>query len=55
MDFYRILDIIGEIAFVVMVVWGFAAGLRFFFMMENRAEQILEELKQIKEKLDKKD
>ena len=50
-----IIDILREIGFVLMVVVGIMLTITFLWMIATYTEKILEELKQIKEKLDKDD
>lgn len=55
MDMDLILEIGGVIGTILMVFGGAALICWFCWTMEAKAEEILEELKQIKKKLDKKD
>ena len=50
-----LIDILGEIGFVLMIVCGGLLIFTFFWEMSTRAKEILEESRQIKEKLDKDD
>ena len=52
---FEILDAIDEARGAIYFLFSFGLGSLFVLMMEDRTKKILEELKQIKEKLDKDD
>ena len=55
MDIDRILDLVDIIAKGLMITCGVLLIITFFREMSDKAKEILEELKKIKEKLDKDD
>ena len=55
MDIDLILEIVDIIAKALMILCGVLLIITFFRELDDKANKILEELKQIKEKLDKKD